>query len=193
MSQTLVLIFGPPAVGKMTVGRALESLTGIPLFHNHMTIDLVLPFFEFDSPPFTRLVRRFREQLFEEVAAHGKAGLIFTYVWAFDIPADVEFVARVKTTFETRGSRVGFVELWTDLETRLERSASPARLAAKPGTRDVAAARDRQREWERSFQLRPNGAFPFGDYLSIDTTEISPEDAAARIASHFELPLKPGA
>jgi hypothetical protein len=32
----LAIIFGPPAVGKMTVGLELERLTGFRLFHNHM-------------------------------------------------------------------------------------------------------------------------------------------------------------
>lgn len=37
----LVIITGPHAVGKMTVGQELERLTGLKLFHNHMTIDIV--------------------------------------------------------------------------------------------------------------------------------------------------------
>jgi tRNA uridine 5-carbamoylmethylation protein Kti12 len=32
--MTLVIIFGPPAVGKMTVGLELERLTAFRLFHN---------------------------------------------------------------------------------------------------------------------------------------------------------------
>ncbi len=44
-----VLLFGPQAVGKMTVGQELERLTGLKLFHNHMTIDLVAPFFSYGS------------------------------------------------------------------------------------------------------------------------------------------------
>lgn len=39
-----VLIFGPQAVGKMTVGHELEKRTDLKLFHNHMTIELVTPF-----------------------------------------------------------------------------------------------------------------------------------------------------
>ena len=38
----LVCIFGPPAVGKMTVGRELSRQTGSKLLHNHMTIEPVL-------------------------------------------------------------------------------------------------------------------------------------------------------
>jgi shikimate kinase len=39
-----VLIFGPQAVGKMTVGQELAKITGLKLFHNHMTIERVPPF-----------------------------------------------------------------------------------------------------------------------------------------------------
>lgn len=56
----LVFIIGPAAVGKMTVGAELARRTGLRLFHNHQTIDLVLQFFPFGSPPYKRLVREFR-------------------------------------------------------------------------------------------------------------------------------------
>ena len=62
-SMTLVVLFGPPAVGKMTVGLELQQLTGLRLFHNHMTVDLVLQFFPFGEPPFRRLVSEFRTRL----------------------------------------------------------------------------------------------------------------------------------
>src|SRR6188508_1133674 len=58
--MTLVIIFGPPAVGKMTVGLALERLTGFRLFHNHMTVDPVIRLFPFESPAYRRLVQEFR-------------------------------------------------------------------------------------------------------------------------------------
>jgi len=42
-----VLIFGPQAVGKMTVGQELANITELKLFHNHMTIELLEPLFSF--------------------------------------------------------------------------------------------------------------------------------------------------
>ena len=45
----LVLLFGPQAVGKMTVGQELAKITGLKLFHNHMTIDLVSNFFDYGT------------------------------------------------------------------------------------------------------------------------------------------------
>ena len=44
-SPLALFIIGPPAVGKMTVGTVIAQRTGLRLFHNHQTIDLVLPFF----------------------------------------------------------------------------------------------------------------------------------------------------
>lgn len=40
----LIIIFGPQASGKMTIGHELEKLTELKLFHNHMTIELLAPF-----------------------------------------------------------------------------------------------------------------------------------------------------
>ncbi|TKJ90695.1 shikimate kinase [Paenibacillus sp. CFBP13512] len=35
-----IILFGPQAVGKMTVGQSLVAKTNFKLFHNHMSIDL---------------------------------------------------------------------------------------------------------------------------------------------------------
>ncbi len=76
----LIIIFGPQAVGKMTVGQELEKITELKLFHNHMTIELVSPFFSYGTPAGKRLVSLFRHEIFEEVSKSNLAGLIFTFV-----------------------------------------------------------------------------------------------------------------
>ncbi len=40
---TLVYLYGPPAVGKLTVATELQRLTGFRLFHNHLTVDALRP------------------------------------------------------------------------------------------------------------------------------------------------------
>ncbi|MGI8549568.1 MAG: AAA family ATPase [Dehalococcoidia bacterium] len=130
-APTLVIIVGPPAVGKMTVGTELARRTGLRLFHNHQTIDLVLHFFPFGSPPFSRLVDEFRRRIFEEVAASALAGLIFTFVWAFDNPGDAALVEAYASIFRTRGGQVLFVELEATLAERLHRNETEFRLSEK--------------------------------------------------------------
>jgi hypothetical protein len=64
----LVIIFGPQAVGKMTVGHELEKVSDLKLFHNHMTIELVQPFFNYGTAEGKRLVKLFRNEIFKDVA-----------------------------------------------------------------------------------------------------------------------------
>ena len=69
-----VLIFGPQAVGKMTIGHELEKITGLKLFHNHMTIEIIAPLFGYGSksPVGIKLVSLFRRKIFEEFAKSDK-------------------------------------------------------------------------------------------------------------------------
>jgi hypothetical protein len=186
--KTLVVIIGPPAVGKLAVGRALEELTGLPLFHNHISIEAVLPFFEFGSPPFARLVGNFRQQIFHEVAAGDGPGLIFTWMWDFDDDADRAFIDGVKSIFEDHGGRTVFVELWADLQTRLARNRTDLRLREKPSKRDVEKSETRLLAAEQRYRLNSNGEFPFPDHLYIDNSVLSPADVARQVARRFLLP-----
>ena len=52
----LVIIFGDAAVGKMTVGQELARITGLRLFHNHVTIEAVIDVFGyFDGKTINKL------------------------------------------------------------------------------------------------------------------------------------------
>ena len=187
MAPTLVFIVGPPAVGKMTVGGALAARTGLKLFHNHRTIDLVLPFFAFGSPPFNRLVGEFRRRTLEEVAASDLPGLIFTYVWAFDQSGDDEEVETYAAIFKRRGGAVFYVELQASQAVRLQRNETELRLTEKPFKRDLAESR-RQLIALDDYQLDSGSRFEGrSDYLRIDNTELSPEDVADTIIRTFEL------
>lgn len=192
-APTLVFIIGPPAVGKMTVGHELGRRTGLTLFHNHHTIDLVLQFFPFGTPPFARLVEEFRRRIMEEVADSGLPGLIFTYVWAFDQPSDHAAVARLANVFASRGGRVLYVELAATQEERLRRNETEFRLAQKPSKRDVAVSRRRLLEHDSVYRLNSAGEFDGrADWLRIDNTDLPPETVAERIIAHFSLPAAAG-
>ena len=87
-TPTLLLLIGPPAVGKMTVGQLLAARTGFRLFHHHQIIDLVTEYFPFsDRPdsPFERLVVAYRRMFFGEAARAGLQ-IVSTTGWRFDLP-----------------------------------------------------------------------------------------------------------
>ena len=73
----LVMIFGDAAVGKMTVGQALMEITDLRLFHNHMTIEMVIDVLGYYD---ANVVNRLREVMFESFSESKNEGLIFTYM-----------------------------------------------------------------------------------------------------------------
>ncbi|USB33403.1 AAA family ATPase [Paenibacillus sp. YPG26] len=183
-----VIIFGPQAVGKMTVGHELERLTGLKLFHNHMTIELVNPFFDYGTAAGARLVSLFRREIFEEMAKSGQAGMIFTYVWAFDLKSDWDYVEEISHIFESRGGTVYLVELEADLGARLERNKSPHRLLHKPTKRNFERSEQDLITTAERYRLNSReGEINKENYLRINNTRISPAETAQIIKDKFQL------
>jgi hypothetical protein len=183
-----VLVFGPQAVGKMTVGHELEKRTQLKLFHNHMTIDLVNPFFDYGTKEGKRLVGLFRKEIFEAVAKSELYGMIFTYVWAFNLQSDWDYIERVCELFESQGGTVYFVELEADIEERLERNKSPHRLEHKPTKRNLQwSENDLVKSAEKHRLNSFEGEIKQEHYIKINNTNLSAEETAEMIIERFKL------
>ena len=184
-----VFVFGPPAVGKMTVGRELASLTGYKLLHNHAPIEPLLEIFEFDSPSFGRLVNQFRLGVIEEALASDLPGLVFTMVWGLDLPGDRALVSSYVDLVEAAGGRVSFVELYAGLGERLERNRTELRLAEKRSKRDLDFSHGNVIDLER--YVMSTGAAPTladdllaaHEFFRVDNTDLPAAEAARRIAA----------
>lgn len=182
-----VLIFGPQAVGKMTVGQELEKITELKLFHNHMTIELLEPFFGF-SKEMWRLANHFRKEIFEGVAKSDLEGLIFTYVWALDRQEDWDYIESVFDIFESRGATVYLVELEADFNERLERNKSPNRLEHKPTKRNIETSEGDLISSMEKYRLNSlKGEIKREHYIRINNTELSPVEVADMIKKNFQL------
>ena len=183
-----VVIFGPPAVGKMTVGYELAQLTGFKLFHNHMTIDLVLNFFPFDHPQFGTLVGEFRRRILEEVAVSDLPGLIFTYVWALDDPRDKACIDQYAAIFCDQGGDVYFVELEAEQAERLRRNSTEFRLAHKPSKRNIARSQHNLLDADERYKMNSTNDFFYEEnYLKINNTSVSAAEAAEMIVDAFDF------
>jgi hypothetical protein len=183
-----VLIFGPQAVGKMTVGQELAKITGLKLFHNHMTIEMVTPIFDFGTKEGQRLVSLFRQEIFEAVAKSDLDGLIFTYVWAFNHSSDWDYVNKVCQIFESRGGTVYFVELEADLDERIERNKSPHRLEHKPTKRNIEWSENNLKKSLEKYRLNSlAGEIIKEEYIRINNTNLSAEEVAKVIKDRFQL------
>ena len=185
----LLFVVGPPAVGKMSVGQAIAERTGLRLFHNHISIELALRYFDYGTPAFRRINGEIRRRIIEEVAASDLPGLVFTYVWAFNLPEDQAAVDEYAMPFRERGARVLFLELEATQAERLKRNECASRLAEKPSKRELEASRRHLLETDARYQLNSGGKFDERpDYLRIDNTLLTPGEVAERVIRHFDLP-----
>lgn len=182
-----LIIFGPPAVGKMTVGFEIAKLTGFKVFHNHLTIELLLNFFEYESAEFKKLNREFRFRLFEEIAKSDLPGLIFTYVWAFDIEDDTEYVKEVCKIFRREGAEVFFAELEADEEVRLERNKTELRLKHKPSKRNLRRSESGLLRLSREHKLNSDRESFGENYIKINNSNISAKKTAEKIIEKFDF------
>jgi len=171
----ILFVVGPPAVGKMTVGQVIAERTGLRLFHNHISIELALRYFDFGTPEFHRINDAVRRLIVEEIAASDLPGLVFTCVRKFDVPEDEKSIDDFARPFCSRGGRVLFLELEAALAEGLRRNEGSSRLAEKPSKRDVRQSRLRLLKNDARYQLNSGGKFDGrDDYLRLDNTHLTP-------------------
>lgn len=187
-TMKFVLIFGPQAVGKMTVGQELEKITNLKLFHNHMTIELVSHFFNYGTETGKRLVSLFRKEIFEAVAASDLGGMIFTFLWYFDEKGDWDYVEKVVKIFKDKGAEIFYVELEANSEERIKRNKSEHRLKHKPTKRDIAWSEGQVRKSDLEHRLNSKaGEIKEKNYIRIDNTNSDPVTVAKMIKEKFGL------
>ncbi len=184
----LVIILGPQAVGKMTVGQELAKITDYRLFHNHITIELVRNFFSVHgSEEGARLNRLFRKEIFESVAKSNLPGLIFTYMFEFDTRTEYDYIQALIDLYKSHGANPCVIELYADFSVRKQRNKTENRLQNKPSKRDIEHS-EALLDSEVNYRVNSReGEIPFDNYLKIDNTYLSPEAAAKQIKAHFNL------
>ncbi len=172
-TPTLLILHGPPAVGKYTIGQYLAKDLDWPLFHNHLAVDLALTLFPFGSPAFVAMRERIWMQAFELSMARGQS-LIFTFAWESTVPAD--FIERLVQTAEESGGRAVFVSLVCAEDSLEARMNADSRQAFAKLT-DVELYR----------KLRAEGVFeapPLPEpLLVLDTDQQQPEASSRLIAT----------
>ncbi|MCM1058617.1 MAG: AAA family ATPase [Firmicutes bacterium] len=181
----LIFIIGSGAVGKMTVGQELMKITDLRLFHNHMTIEPVLEIFGYYDG---KTINELREAVFRNFACSDVCGMIFTYMWDFDSQSDWDYIEYVKSIFEPYQTTFYCVELIADAQVRKERNKTENRLKHKASKRDLEWSDETNRRLDENHRLvSREGEVPFENYLRIDNTRMSAEEAAALIKREFGL------
>jgi hypothetical protein len=174
----LIVIYGAPATGKYTVGLELSRLTGIPLLHNHLSIDLVRPFVEFGTDEFWRANGRIRKSIITAAIRSG-SDLIKTFVYGKG--DDDPYFEKIIAAAEDNGGEVNLVLLLCEKEERRRRIGNESRVRLRKLT-DPASVDSSRFVMDQPYERRST--------LVIDTTEVPPEEAARKIIDHYDLPKK---
>ena len=183
-----VVIIGPQAVGKMTVGQELAKLTGYKLFYNHMTIEMVRLIFDYDKETFLKMNQVIRYEVLKEFAKSNEKGIIFT--GCFDFGKDFEAEKQETDKWMNLFEESYVVELEASLEERLRRNKTPNRLEHKASKRDLEWSENDLLESLEKHKLNSNpgeGEKIFKNYLRIENTDISAEEVAKIIKEKYDL------
>ena len=183
----LIIVCGPQAVGKMTVAESLRDKLKYNMMMNHDSIEVSDKIFGFATPAQKEFNKFFREKAFELAVKHN-VDMIFTYVCAFDMPEEREYLTGLEEQFTANGGNFYFVELSADLDTRLARNETPHRMERKASKRDV--------EWSKANLLRDAEKHRlnldadevwFEHHLKIDNTNLEPDEVADMVIKEFQL------
>ena len=179
----LILLYGPPAVGKLTIAKEIARLTGFKVFHAHLTVDLVASIFPRSAPAYLQLVWDIRFAVFAEAARANIKGLIFTTVYGRDREP---FIARCVEVVESFGGEVCFVHLYCRAETLRQRVVREDRKQyGKITSVELLNETLRNREPQSLFE-----AATLWESLSLNTDVLRPVEAAQQVIAHYRLPTK---
>lgn len=174
----LIFLYGLPGTGKLTIARELAELTGYKLFHNHLTVDLLLSIFEFGSAPFVELREKIWLSVFEEAAS--LPALIFTFNPENSVRQS--FIEKTIREVESRSGEVLFVEVVCE----------PAELERRMDTQDRRQHK-KLVSLELYRKLKVSGIFDSPKMplpkLTLNSTRTSPGQNAMEIVARFSLPL----
>lgn len=183
----LIVVCGPQAVGKMTVAESLRDKLRYNMMMNHDSIEISDKIFGFGTPAQKEFNAVFREKAFELAVKHN-VDLIFTYVCAFELQEERNYLDSLCELFTKSGGIFYFVELFADIDTRLMRNATPHRMERKASKRDLEWSRANLLGDARSHRLNSNeGEVWYKNHIKIDNTRLSPDEVADEVIRAFGL------
>jgi len=172
----VAFIYGPAAAGKHTIGSILSAKTGLPLFHNHLTVDLAATLFEFGTPGFRRVRSEVWRCMFREAAAAGKS---FIFTFNPEATVEPELIGELSSVVQHEGGSMFFVELQCSQEGVLQRLELESRKRFGKLT-----------DPELYKTILADGGFDYPGMpeadLRLDTEAMSPEEAATVIAAALQ-------
>lgn len=174
----LIVIYGPPAVGKYSTGVELAKRTGFKFFHNHLTVDDANAVFPSESPERRELLEKLR---YDEITLAAKYNINLIFTQAYSGKVDDPFMDSLVQTVEQHGGNVCFVRLKAPEVILLERVNGESRrmIFGKITTEEGLLRRLKTHDHTSSVKHEAN--------LIIDNSHLTPQETAQKIIEHYHL------
>lgn len=174
----LIVLYGPPAVGKLTVARELIKITGYKLIHNHLAANLVASIFDFGTNPFYKLNDKFQLDMIEAAARAKVDGLVFTKCYIKG--KHDSFIRVLVLKAKKHKIKTCFIRLSCDEKILMRRVKDPSRK--KHGKLNCSTL------LKQVFSKEDRISKIAGvKNLEINNTNIAPRRVALQVKRHFKL------
>jgi tRNA uridine 5-carbamoylmethylation protein Kti12 len=173
-SMKCIILYGPPAVGKLTVAKALAKMTNARVFDNHQVIDIVEPVIPRQTPVFRELVYSLQLQVINAALRFPTSDLIITFPFAANLREDVAYIQTLLEASKTHDATVELVRLAANRKTLLTRVVAESRKGTGKVT-DPAVLEELMKEYDLESRV------PGEPSTSINTSHLTPEEVAQQI------------
>lgn len=175
----VIIIHGPPGVGKFTVAEKLSKITGYKLIHIHSIYDFLESIFSKERYEVSlKILNKIYLDVLEESAKLNFQGIIFTY--AHIAQDNFDFLKKLKKVLDKYDSKLRAVQLTCDKEELKKRVVAESRKKFNK-THTV-------KELEYLFSVKDyESTFSDIKTLTIDNTKLSPSKVAQKIKQDYSI------
>jgi len=173
--MNIIILLGPPGVGKLTVANELTKLRKIALFDNHQVIDMVEPIVTREYKGFGRLVYDTQLKVIEAAAEYGEQDIVFTFAFSIDETAGIELLRSIEKIGENYSARIHLIYLSCDQAELERRVLELSRHHTHGKIKDMESLRKLADQYD--LKTPPQGE----NVTIIDTTTVSAQETAKQI------------
>ncbi|MDR1346317.1 MAG: AAA family ATPase [Bacteroidales bacterium] len=142
MNSKIIILIGPPAAGKYTIGKILSEKCNYRFLHEHQLLDIASALFNENPIERTTYYFKLRLDIFSDFIKYNTANqsIVTTFVHLFDHDYYSHFMTSFLNMFQKNNYDVYVIELKASYEERIKRNTNEDRLKAKPSKQDIEAS-----------------------------------------------------